>query len=254
MPTSAKAKKIDQLMEDALKALEAGSYFTCERLSLQALTVSRESSDFLRIARILPALQEARRQRMQIAVDADDHVRVVTDPVLESAVIAPGCYLVQPPLVGADARRLRLMAFEQEVPVLVICREPMTKLKLCPIVAITPGSTVRTKIDPPDDPAAPDIPWLLGAMETLGEWAIASLDRELTPPRRVEALLTRLEAVPDHELLHQTAAEAAEAAHAALLAEQRQQAAALHSRQQSKESAVKAKPARPDSSRRAEGE
>ena len=50
------------------------------------------------------------------------------DGVTEDMELEPGCYLVRPPLVGADARRLRLAAFEREIPVTVICREPRTQL------------------------------------------------------------------------------------------------------------------------------
>jgi hypothetical protein len=212
MAVTAKARKIDQLMEEAMQALSRRAYFDAERTAHQALCLAREATDYQRIMRIMPALQEARRQRMQLAVDAQSTVHVLDTAVPESMRVEPGCYLVQPPLVGADARRLRLLALEQNVPVMVICREPTTRMRLCPIVAITPGFTVRAKIDPPADPAQPTIEWILDAMEALGDWAITTLDSELTPPRRVEAILTRLEAVPEHELLHQLAVDAAEEA------------------------------------------
>ena len=51
--------------------------------------------------------------------------------------------------------------------------------------------------------------WMLLACEALGDEAIASLGTGLTPVARVLALAERLEAVPDHEKLHQRLEEAA---------------------------------------------
>jgi hypothetical protein len=89
---------------------------------------------------------------------------------------------------------------QEEVPVLVVCREPLTRLKLCPIVAISPGTTVRTMVDPPDDP--PQQSWIVETLEELGSFAIESTDAALAPERRVTTLYERLETVPDHQGLH----------------------------------------------------
>ena len=62
---------------------------------------------------------------------------------------------------------------------------------------------MRTKIDPPADPEAPDLEWFANAMEELGDFAIESLDPALTTIRRLDALIGRLEAIPLHENLHQ---------------------------------------------------
>jgi hypothetical protein len=201
MATASRTDKIDALMENASVALAATRYFEAERAAAAALEQALHAKDFGRMARIVMPLQEARRQRLQAALDVGRVTVLDTLPV-EGARIEPGCYLVQPPLVGADARRLRLAAFEQEVPVAVVCREPATQLRLCPIVAIAPGMTLRTKIDPPPNPDAPDLEWFVGAMEAIGDEAVESIDPGLPLHRRLELVLGRLDAIPDHEGLH----------------------------------------------------
>jgi hypothetical protein len=122
---------------------------------------------------------------------------------------------VQPPQVGADARRLRVTAFEHGVAVAVLCREPLTQLKLTPVVAISPGSTVRAKVRPPKSADKPDLPWFIAALDALGVAAIESVDPTMPPSRRVDALLERLDALPEHEGLHHALQQACVEAQAA---------------------------------------
>lgn len=209
-----KAAQIDELMERASEALQQTRYFEAERMAMKALAMARGINDFDRLARIVLPLQEARRQRMQAAIDTDT-IHIIDQPFGEDAVHAAGCYLVRPPLVGADARRLRLKAIERDVPVIVVCREPTTDVKLIPIVAIG-RYTLRTKVRPADKSESVTMEWLLGALEALGDTAIDELDPGLAPERRVDALLDRLDTLPEHEKLHQALAEAARIASRAM--------------------------------------
>jgi hypothetical protein len=210
--TNGTQDKIDEIMEKATAALKSGSYFEAERLADQALQSARRAEDFVRMARIILPLQEARRQRIMQALDAAESVTILDEVVPEpEADIAPGAYLIRPPLVGADARRFRLAALRAEVPVAVVCREPLTLLRDCPIVAIG-QVTIRTKIDPPDDPDHPAIEWFVDAMEALGDAAVASLDTGLEIDRQIDALIACLDSIPDHEGLHQRLIEACEEA------------------------------------------
>ena len=127
-------------------------------------------------------------------------------PYTEDMPLKPGCYLVQPPSVGADARRLRLAALRREIPIAIMCREPKSRMGLCPVVAIG-QVTVRARIEPPKDWDKPDHKWFVGAMEQLGDAAIEMLDTGLELDRQVDFLLAALDAVPDHEKLHQVLAE-----------------------------------------------
>lgn len=189
-------------MEKASASMSRMVYFEAERMALKALLMARQVEDFERMARIVLPLQEARRQRLQLALDAGE-LRLPDEPYVEGVRIDPGCYLIQPPQVGADARRFRLAALQADVPVAVVCREPRTRLGEWPIVAVGPGLTIRTRIKPPDDPERPDAAWFVGAMEAIGDAAIESVDLNYEPAKRVDLLIERLGAVPDHEKLHQ---------------------------------------------------
>jgi hypothetical protein len=204
--TRGATNSVQQLMERAQAALHRNQWFEAERLALRSLEMARAARDFSLMARIALPLQEARRQRLQAAFDSGNF-RIVDEAFGEDVRVDPGCYLVQPPLVGADSRRLRLAALDQEAPAAVLCREPLTKLKLCPIVTIG-QVTIRTKIDPPRHWERPTLEWFIAALEALGDAAIETLDKNADPVRLVDAILARLDAIPDHEKLHQELAHA----------------------------------------------
>jgi len=241
------SQKIDALMEQASEALVQRRYFECERLGIDAMRRSLGALDFDRVARIALPLQEARRQIRDMAVDTGNVV-CVNGELPMGAGLKAGMYLLSPPRVGVDGRLLREEATRREVPVVVLVREPPTRQGLWPIVAVGPV-TVRTRIDPPamasvaaakataakaggraaaaaagakpagkakaaavvpkSAPPVPPVEWLLLACEALGDEAIESLSPGLSLVARVLALAERLEAVPDHEKLHQRLEEAA---------------------------------------------
>ncbi len=192
-------------MSKAQQALSRNHWFEAERLCARALDMARSEGDFNLMARIALPLQEARRQRAQLAYEAKKVISLDTN-FSEERDLGPFCYLVQPPLVGADARRMRLLALEREVPALFLCREPKTQLGLCPIVAIG-QVTIRARIDPPRTWERPTFAWYVDACEQLGDAAIETLDRGAELAKQVDALLDRLDAMPDHEKLHQVLAE-----------------------------------------------
>ncbi|MEK6701416.1 MAG: hypothetical protein AABZ53_04075 [Planctomycetota bacterium] len=240
-PTSASAKAesadsslatidaIDALMDRASQALVRTDYFEVEKLCTQAIRLARIAGDFDRLSRICLPLQESRRQRRHEAVDSEfrhllDHIPSRREPLL------PGLYLVQPPLIGLDARNIRLASEGARVPVVVVCREPMTRSGLWPVVAVASGGlidtlTMRVRVPPPPgvEPAAdsptkdhatqpPPPEWFLAANEALGDWAIASIEPETHPWYRVDCLLEALDALPDHEKLQQRLGDACRAA------------------------------------------
>lgn len=193
--------RIDETMERASEALTATDYFEAESLCIRALAMAHRARDFERMARICLPLQEARRQKRLLAIDAGS-VFVISRPEDVPRRLEAGRYLIQPPMIGADARTLREVADRERVPALVLCREPATKAGLWPIVAIGP-QTIRTKVPPPPDPTAPDAAWFEATAEALGDAAIARLKPDDPPQWRVADLLEFLEAHPDHEKLHQ---------------------------------------------------
>lgn len=213
-----KATRIDNLLERASDAAKGGAIFEAERMLIKAVNMAREKKDHGRLAAAAGALKDVRAARVERAF-ATGRVRVLDEPIQEETPIEAGCYLVRPPLVGADARQVRLRALTQDAPAAVVCREPTTRTGLVPIVAIG-GATVRVKVKPPRDADAPDIDWLREAMEALGDGAIEDVDPGQSATRRLEALLDRLDAVPEHEGLHDAVIAAAEAAAAEAEAEE----------------------------------
>ena len=201
------SKRLETMLGRSEEALKNSEWFEAERLALKALEAGREVEDFEFMARVTLPLQEARRQRTLMAIDASKTVRIL-EHVEPEPEIEPGIVMVRPPAVAADARRLRIAALQQEVPVLVLRREPETQMGLCPIVAIG-RITVRVRIDGPKNPEKPTAKWVLSALEQLGDGAMDTVEENANNPLSViDAILARLDSVPEHERLHQELAEA----------------------------------------------
>ena len=204
MTSPAKASRIDELTHKAQASLKATKWFEAERLAQRALEMAHEVGDFGRMRKIILPLQEARRQRMQqVSSTRGLKVKILSEPLEEDHKVGPGLYMLQPPLVGADARRVRLSALQREVAALVICREPSTQLGLVPIVAIG-LVTVRARIDGPAKSAGPDKGWFLWALEQVGDAAIGMIDTGMDAVRQVDTAMCLLDAIPEHEALHST--------------------------------------------------
>jgi hypothetical protein len=209
--------RIDAMMERAQAALERTAYFEAQREAVRALLLARRSADFERMARIVLPLLEARRQIRQAAIDTGRAVLVCTPEDVPTPVRA-GCYLLQPPMIGLDGRRLRELADEHEIPVFVLVREPLANDGRWPVVGVG-DVVVRTKVAPPVPldvvkgsstrdgwEAPPPLAWMEAAHEALGDAAIASAERvaaEDPPMFLVDDLLERLPGVPEHEKLLQ---------------------------------------------------
>lgn len=223
-------------MEQASESLVKRRYFEAEKLCMDALRSAISGEDYERAARICLPLQEARRLKRQLAIDSG-RIEVVSEGLGEGYVFKPGCYIVCPPRVGAEARAIRQLADEQQVPVITFAREPTTRAGLCPLVAVGPV-TVRAFIDEPPPvtqpkprkgakqtqplalPAVkglfgvyvpPPIEWIVAASEALGDAAIAQVTSPVAADR-VDDLFARLQSCPDHEKLHQRLMEACEQA------------------------------------------
>jgi len=251
---------IDELMERASEALVEAEYFDSERLCARALRQARAANDFERMARICLPLQEARRQIRQLA-ETSGVCRELHANLARTISREPGCFLLQPPLLGVDAGAFRDSMRNRKVPAFVLTREPMTRAGKWPIVAVAESSSlrgsatgmrsVRAQVDPPpgvvftgqgltrdlppiaaresksgppskprrsqaarDDraQAAPSLQWFTAAGESLGDAAIAVVDRSLHPAFQADDLIDFLNAIPEHEKLHQALAAACRAA------------------------------------------
>ncbi|MCC6677365.1 MAG: hypothetical protein IT436_09490 [Phycisphaerales bacterium] len=210
-------------MERASTALVRTDYFGAERACLRALLKAVAAADWERAARVCMPLQEARRQKRMLAIDATGPggARLVSRAEPVTAKTGPGCWLFQPPLVALDARRFREAADQREIPVFVMTREPMTRAGEWPVVAVVGQLSVRVRIAPPpgvrpapggmsaahptgDEVAGPvPIEWFTAAAEALGDSAIARLNPEDPAAHRALDCIDFLDAFPDHEKLHQ---------------------------------------------------
>lgn len=191
-------------MEQASQALARTDYWACERHAREALRLAHGARDFERMARIVLPLLEARRQKRQAAQDAKRVIVVTSMTELEGAPLKPGCYLLKPPgCVGADGRALLARADQESVPLMLVVHEPLSLSKDWPIVALGP-TTIRARIEPAK--AKPSVSWFLEALDALGESALASIDAA-SPPQRVDQLMACVEALADHEGLHQALAD-----------------------------------------------
>ena len=189
-------------IESAKKAFEKKLWFEAERSALQIVEHARGVFDFDSMAAALPILRDARMARFEEAFQiADGTIRELEEPIEEDFKVTPGCWLVQPPFVGADARNIRSMAIEQELPVAVLCREPLTQLGFQPVVSIG-RITIRTKVDPPENPSNLDLEWFKYALDELGEAAIESIDTGTDVVKQVDALLDCIATIPEHARLH----------------------------------------------------
>lgn len=222
------ATPIDTLMDRASEALANTQYFECIDFSLRALQRAVHKRDWEHVARITMPLQEARRQLRQIACDTGKTLVLRTLPA-RGTTIEPGCYLLEPPMIGLDGKTFRDMARARKVPVLAIVKEPTTSAGKWPIVGVGTGQfenvVARVQVDPPasllgyagslsqtDAKLLPNAAWFQTTLEALGDAAIRKVRPEWPAAHRVEDFAEYLEAVPDHEKLSQALAAAAKEA------------------------------------------
>lgn len=204
-PGEADFGPLQVIMDQASEALVNRRYFQAERLANRALHDAWVAQEYELVARICMPLQEARRQRRLLAVDTGRVV--VCDGALPAAqgAIEAGCYIIAPPNVGIDARRLAESAFEQETPVIAIAHEPRTQLGRLPLVAVGP-TTIRTQVRPP---AEFTVTWCLEAIEALEQQALAQIDEGRPLDRQIDDVVDMLDTIPESEALHITLAQLA---------------------------------------------
>ncbi|MAT80068.1 MAG: hypothetical protein CMJ29_00295 [Phycisphaerae bacterium] len=201
-----RTKQIQGQVDRALDAAREQSWFTAEAHFLKALAASRSRNDWEGMIEIVEGVRQCRQAIRRKAL-VRGSVRICDDGVVETMELSPGRYLVQPPLVGADARRLIQHGRDRGVPIAVLCREPTTKTGLIPIVAIAPGTTVRVQIEPPTKEAKPSTSWFKSGLEALGESALEKVDPTKQVDRRIDTLLGCLDALPDCDPVYVALAE-----------------------------------------------
>lgn len=205
MPAAARTKLMQNLVDKATVALGKKAWFRAEHALDRALAMSHGRRDYHGMAEIIALLAHARGGWRTQAFASRKATRIIDEEFPDTMLLEQGRYLVQPPLVGADARRLRLLAVASEVPAVVLCREPTTQLGLIPVVAIGPLGAIRTPVKPPRDPSRPPAAWFRDALLSLGEAATEKLNPAHVATRRLEAVLGLLDTLPEDDALHRRA-------------------------------------------------
>ena len=207
-----RTKPIQTQVDKGFDALREESWFIAESHLLKALIASRGRDDWEGMIEITEGLRQSRCGiRRQALVRGA--VRLCNEGSTETMAISTGRYLVEPPLVGADARRLVQSGRDNQVAIAVVCREPLTRSGLVPIVAIAPGTTIRVQIDPPSNEKKPTTAWFKNAMESIGDAALDTIDPTKAVDRRIDAILGTIDAIPDHEALYDALSETCREAH-----------------------------------------
>lgn len=214
------------LMEQASDALAKMDYLECEVLCLRALARARQEESWPEYGRILMPLQECRRQRRMIA--AEGVIRLGTGSLTFDAPgwlarMEAGCIVVTHPHRAAQAAELLGAARQRRMYIEVMYADNEATAKVWRLRPVTAGDVVCEVAAPaaawidqwvdatePAEEPPPPLPrssvspadWFLDAAERLGD-AVLGTATATDPRQRVAELEARLDAVPDHEILHQ---------------------------------------------------
>lgn len=232
---------INDLMNEAGQALLDRDYLTTESLCVQALAEARDSQLWDHYASILMPLQEARRQRRIIAAEGwlligtEDRQALLdalseqgpppgpkpfTSPGKEPGVIVAAQIVITAPLTAEDARwiaencQLRrlfveLLLAQGSGPNRVI-RSWKQKDLTTTIPAPPKDLPLDTWISPDHKLHTDGSAWFQAASEALGDAALtAALPTEPPSADQIDQIAQSVDAVPDHELLHQRLADTA---------------------------------------------
>lgn len=189
------------MMDHASESLARGLSLHTAMLCRDALHLARSRGDFERMSRICMPLLEAQRA-VRLDALATAPVKIISSGNDIQGLPQMGCYLFSPMLVGADARQFRIAANAAGVPVFVLTREPQMNNGIWPIVGVG-ERVVRIRIQPPNNPNVIDPQWFNYASEQLGDQAVEDAINAGEPEDpaawRVDDLLDRLDACPEHE-------------------------------------------------------
>lgn len=181
-------------------------WFGAEAKAILAIDNARASSNWEVLATEIDKLLEARLQKVKAARNGK-RVRLVQCREEAELISEGGRYLVQPPLVARDAALLDNALKMSGNSSVIACREPITSLGLCPIVALGSGVTVRVQVEKPTNPTRPTCAWFDYALEELGNHVLEQLDKISTEQRQLDYLLAHLPAIPTHVGAHRAAIE-----------------------------------------------
>ncbi|MEM1107288.1 MAG: hypothetical protein AAGH99_01200 [Planctomycetota bacterium] len=212
------SSSLDSLMERASRLLAEMDYLGSEELCLEALARAKRDKNWNAYPRIVLPLQECRRQRRMIA--ADTAIQFGTNACWSDP--RDGCVVVTAPLDRDTAERVaEKAAAEQRFVEVLWCRsepyaskwtlEALGGLEISCTIPAPDEAWVYRRLTPGDEGFAAAGHWFIAATEALGDAAIESITAPLGSTERVDQFERVVEAIGDHELLHQRWADAVRA-------------------------------------------
>lgn len=199
---------ISNIMEQASGALARRDYLECENLCLQALTQARQKEQWTEYVRILLPLQECRRQRRMIAANGAIHLGTAdlhTPMTQWLDDLTTGCIVLTHPHTLADANDLQNEVTRRRLFVDVLFADNDAKDERW---TLRSPHRVEVQCDLPAPLSDSSADWFIDASEALGDQALATVRAPMGSRKRVELIETLLDAVGDHERLHQALGQA----------------------------------------------
>ena len=172
-------------------------WFKAEKAAIVKIDAARSAMQWEKLAAALEELCRA-RQACSNAAHNGEKVQVIESMECAGSIRSGGRFLVRPPLVGRDASLIEHALKNKGYSVIVLCREPVTKLGFCPIVSLGSGVTVRTQVEEPKNPEKPSCGWFDGVVQEFGAYVVGKIDESATHQRQLDNLLAHLSAVPSH--------------------------------------------------------
>lgn len=170
-------------------------WFKTEKTAVAMIDSARAALQWGKLSGALDDLCNA-RQSCAKAAHNGKKVRVIDSMELADSIREGGRFLVKPPLVGRSASLIEHALKKKGYSVIVLCREPITKLGRCPIVSLGSGITVRTQVDEPNNPEKPTCRWFDDVLDAFGDYVLSKIDTEATNQRQLDFILAHLSAVP----------------------------------------------------------
>ncbi len=169
-----------------------------EKRAIAAVDQARSAQDWTTLISALSDLSEARQEQAKRAKNGK-RVQLIESPDVANKIKEGGRFLVRPPLVGRDAGLMHNALKEKHIASLFVCREPTTKLGLCPIVALGSGVTVRVQVDEPKDFDKPTCAWFDHALSELGAHVVEEAEKQGKDERELDFLLAHIPAVSSYK-------------------------------------------------------
>tara|TARA_X000000368_G_scaffold405948_1_gene383675 strand:+ start:106 stop:711 length:606 start_codon:yes stop_codon:yes gene_type:complete len=176
------------------KNKQSGWYKT-ETGAVAKIDSARSTQNWSQLASEIKNLQEARIERATEARNGKAVV-VIQENTEGDFPVEGGRFLIRPPLVARDAAILNNAMKNAGVAAVVACREPVTSLGLCPIVALGSGVTARVQVKEPKNPTRPTCAWFDHALDELGQHVLEQLDEGAPLERQLDFLIAHFSAIP----------------------------------------------------------